>query len=71
LHQFMKKYRDKASSLLSGFGRIVFRGLLRLLMYYEGMAEYWSRQGMPHRAVGLSYLEDGETIQREAADLFR
>jgi hypothetical protein len=50
--QFMEKHRDKATSILSGFDRVVFRGLLRSLIYPDGMKAHLSRQDVPRREFG-------------------
>jgi len=40
--EFMKKYREIPSAILSGFGRIVFRGVLRSIAYPDGMKKHLS-----------------------------
>ena len=38
MKQFIEKYRNKITGTLSGFDRIVFRGIFRNLIYAGGMA---------------------------------
>ena len=38
MKQFINKYRNKITGTLSGFDRIVFRGIFRNLVYAGGMA---------------------------------
>ena len=38
MKQFINKYRNKITGALSGFDRIVFRGIFRNLVYAGGMA---------------------------------
>jgi hypothetical protein len=38
MKQFIDKYRNKITGTLSGFDRIVFRGIFRNLIYAGGMA---------------------------------
>jgi len=51
--EFIQKYRDKTSSVLSGFDRIVFRGLLRSIVHPEGMKKHLSRCDVPRRNFGV------------------
>jgi len=48
--EFMKKYRAITSTILSGFDRIVFRGILRTIAYPDGMKKHLSYQDVPRRA---------------------
>ena len=49
---FTRKYADKITSALSGFDRVVFRGVLRTLMYIGGMKQHLSRRDVPRREFG-------------------
>ena len=49
---FMEKFRDRASVVLNGFDRIVFRGILRGLMHPDGMRRHLSRKDVPRRLFG-------------------
>jgi hypothetical protein len=40
MHQFIAKFRDKIAGVVSGFDRLVLRGILRRLAYSKGMEEY-------------------------------
>ena len=64
--EFIRKYRDKTSSILSGFDRIVFRGLLRSLVYPEGMRKHLSRRDVPRRLFG-AHAEQTTKILKEAS----
>jgi len=64
--KFIEKYRDKTSSVLSGFDRIVFRGLLRSLVYPEGMKKHLSRRDVPRRLFGAHVEQTTKTL-REAS----
>lgn len=45
MHQFIAKFRDKIAGMVSGFDRLVLRGILRRLAYSKGMEEYlWQNQ---------------------------
>lgn len=45
MHQFIAKFRDKIAGVVSGFDRLVLRGILRRLAYSKGMEEYlWQNQ---------------------------
>lgn len=52
MRQFIAKYQEKATLVLSGFDRIVFRGLLRGLMHPEGMVRHLSLKDVPRRLFG-------------------
>lgn len=54
---FTRKYGEKIVGILSGFDRVVFRGILRSLMYLKGMKRHLSRSDVPRR-------EFGEHVQR-------
>jgi len=43
---FIDKYRNKLAGILSGFDRIVFRGMFRNLLYSAGMASYLNFKGI-------------------------
>lgn len=49
MHEFIQKYREKATAVLSGFDRIVFRGLLRSLAFLDGMKRHLSQKDVPRR----------------------
>ena len=40
MQQFIAKFKDKLLGVISGFDRLVFRGILRRLIYSRGMEEY-------------------------------
>ncbi len=62
--EFMQKYRDKASSILSGFDRIVFRGLLRSIVHPDGMKRHLSRCDVPRRNFGAHVEETTKKLKK-------
>jgi hypothetical protein len=64
--QFIEKYRDRASSVLNGFDRIVFRGILRGLMHPDGMRLHLSIKDVPRRLFG-QHVEQTTRTLREAS----
>lgn len=40
MHQFIAKFRAKIAGVISGFDRLVLRGILRRVAYSQGMEEY-------------------------------
>ena len=40
MQQFIAKFKDKLLGVISGFDRLVFRGVLRRLAFSRGMEEY-------------------------------
>lgn len=50
--EFMKKYQEITSSVLSGFDRIVFRGILRSISFPDGMKRHLSQKDVPRRKFG-------------------
>ncbi len=40
MHEFIAKHRDKITGTLSGFDRLVFRGMLRSIIFPDGMWHY-------------------------------
>lgn len=52
MHEFMKKYHHITSSVLSGFDRIVFRGVLRSISFPDGMKRHLSQKDVPRRLFG-------------------
>lgn len=63
---FMEKFRDRASVVLNGFDRIVFRGILRGLMHPDGMRRHLSRKDVPRRLFG-AHVEQTTRALREAS----
>lgn len=51
--EFIRKYREKTSFVLSGFDRVVFRGLLRSIVHPDGMIKHLSRCDVPRREFGV------------------
>lgn len=49
LRQFIQKHCKVATSVLSGFDCIVFRGILRGLMFLDGMKRHLSYKDAPRR----------------------
>ncbi len=50
--EFMRKYGSVATSVLSGFDRVVFRGFIRSLVYPDGMKRHLSHRDVPRREFG-------------------
>src|SRR3984893_6890397 len=45
MQQFIAKFRDQITGVISGFDRLIFRGVLRRLVYSRGMEQYlWQNQ---------------------------
>jgi len=40
MHEFIARYQDKITGMLSGFDRLVLRGTLRSIAHREGMQRY-------------------------------
>ena len=40
MNEFIARYKDKIAGTLSGFDRLVFRGMLRAINFVEGMRHY-------------------------------
>jgi len=63
MREFMRKYRQSASTILSGFDRIVFRGILRSIVYPDGMKKHLSRQDVPRREFGAHVEKATKTLR--------
>lgn len=61
--EFIRKYREKTSFILSGFDRVVFRGLLRSIVHPEGMIKHLSRCDVPRREFGNHVKKTTETLK--------
>lgn len=61
--EFIRKYRNKTTSVLSGFDRIVFRGLLRSIVYPDGMKRHLSRRDVPRRNFGAHVEQTTKTLK--------
>ena len=45
MQQFIAKFRHQITGVISGFDRLIFRGVLRRLVYSRGMEQYlWQNQ---------------------------
>jgi hypothetical protein len=45
MRQFIAKFRHQITRVISGFDRLIFRGVLRRLVYSQGMEQYlWQNQ---------------------------
>lgn len=63
---FTRKYGEKITGILSGFDRVVFRGVLRTLMYLDGMRRHLSRSDVPRREFGR-HVERMTEMVKEAS----
>src|SRR5437879_4843744 len=45
MEHFVKRYEDRIKGIISGFDRILFRGILRGISYPEGLGKLMSSQG--------------------------
>ena len=62
MDQFIQKYREKVTGVLSGFDRLVLRGTIRFLSYTPGMMNFLYDMGV--------LLKDfGEYVQRTTEQL--
>ena len=61
--QFIQKYRDKTNFILSGFDRVVFRGLLRNIVHPDGMKRHLSRCNVPRREFGAHVKKTTERLK--------
>lgn len=61
--QFIQKYREKANFVLSGFDRVVFRGLLRSIVHPDGMKRHLSRCDVPRREFGVHVKKTTERLK--------
>ena len=52
MHEFIAKYQDQISGVLTGFDRLVFRGHLRALSYPGGMNQYLASNGILLKQFG-------------------
>lgn len=66
MRKFMEKYAGIASSVLSGFDRLVFRGYLRSIVHPEGMKRHLSYQDVPRRLFG-AHVEKTTNALRKAS----
>jgi len=60
---FTRKYAEKITGILSGFDRVVFRGILRTLMYLDGMRRHLSRADVPRREFARHVERMTETLK--------
>lgn len=61
--EFIRKYREKTSFTLSGFDRVVFRGLLRSIVHPDGMKKHLSRCDVPRREFGAHVNKTTERLK--------
>ena len=52
MDEFIAKYQDQISGVLTGFDRLVFRGHLRALSYPGGMNQYLASNGILFKDFG-------------------
>src|ERR1700682_1330380 len=64
MQQFIAKFRDQITGVISGFDRLIFRGVLRRLVYSRGMEQYlWQNQDS-FQGLRLS-CEEGQPAHQE------
>lgn len=64
MQEFIRKFEKKASFVLSGFDRVVFRGLLRALIYPDGMKTHLSCKDVPRRHFGQHVERTTEALKQ-------
>ena len=57
MDQFIQKYREKVTGVLSGFDRLVLKGTIRFLSYTTGMMNFLYD-------MGILLKDFGEYVQR-------
>jgi len=62
MNTLIQKYQPQINGTLSGWDRIVFRGIIRTLAYVNGMASYLQR-------IGCLLKDFGEHVEAKTAQL--
>ena len=63
MHRFTTKYADRLVGTLSGFDRLVFRGILRRLSFVEGLRGYLSARHVLLKEFGAHAQAVSERIK--------
>ena len=66
MKQFLARHRDRIMGVISGFDRVLFRGLLRSLSYPQGLERFLGHKGVLLKNFG-EYVEDATTRVKQAS----
>ena len=66
MDQFIQKYQEKVTGVLSGFDRLVLRGTIRFLSYTAGMMNFLCDMGVLLKDFG-NYVQETTNRLREAS----
>ena len=68
MERFIERYQDRVVGVLSGFDRMLFRGILRSICHVGGMDRFLSSQGVLYKDFGayVNQLSDQMKDHAEA-----
>lgn len=68
MHQFIAKFKAKIAGVVSGFDRLVFRGVLRRVVYSKGMEEYLWQNGILFKDYAQHVKKVSERIKKASLE---
>jgi hypothetical protein len=71
MNQFIVKYQDRTSGVLSGFDRLVLRGTIRMLAVNAGMMGFLSRMGVLLKDFGGYVQRTSERLKAASCEMAR
>jgi hypothetical protein len=71
MQQFIAKFKDQITGVISGFDRLIFRGVLRRLVYSQGMEQYLWQNQILFKKYGCHVKKVSQRIKNASLELFR
>lgn len=71
MERFRKRYEDRISGIISGFDRIIFRGVLRSISYPQGMDIWLSSRGVLYKNFRAYVLMLSDQIKKQGEETAR
>jgi len=71
MQQVIAKFKDQITGVISGFDRLIFRGVLRRLVYSQGMEQYLWQNQILFKEYGCHVKKVSQRIKNASLELFR
>jgi hypothetical protein len=71
MERFIERYQDRVVGVLSGFDRLLFRGILRSICHVEGMDRFLSSQRVLYKDFGAYVQRLSEQMKEHAQTVAR
>ncbi len=71
MERFFERYQDRIVGVLSGFDRLLFRGILRSICHVEGMDRFLSSQRVLYKDFGAYVQRLSEQMKKHAETVAR